>query len=435
MNAKIFGTLILLAALQASDVRAQMDNLANLSPEWIRTAARNASTDGTDAVVFNPAGASRLGDGFHITIGNQSLFRKPTHSYDMGMGEGTKSFTQSGSDALLPNLYASFNRGNWAYTGGVFISGGGATANYPKGSITTDMIGLMTLMAAQGAYTTTTDQYLEASSYYLTTMLGAAYSVNDKFSFGANIRYTTANNTSKAGITLSGSPFDLPDQTLSYDVEDKASGMNASLGVMITPSTNWGFTVRYETAVPLDFKTNITKDDFGLSTQGETHSRDLPAVLATGIRYHVNTKLTLLAEYNAYFQENADWGKSGLATAEKANSDLAGNASSYAMAAEYAFTNKFLWSVGVVKTDFSWNDRDGYYTNLGAFEVVYGDNTSINTGVKFKLNEMIAFNAGYAHTMWKKDDTIKVLNLAPMDVTATVNNSMNTFALGVDLKF
>lgn len=435
MKSKIFGTVLCLTVLQVSDIRAQMDNLANLSPEWIRTAARNASTDGTDAVVYNPAGASRLGDGFHITIGNQSLFRKPTHEYDMGMGAGNQSYTQSGSDALLPSLYASFNKGKWAYTGGLFISGGGATANYPKGSITTDMIGMMTLMAAQGAYTTTNDNYLEASSYYLTGMLGAAYSVNDKFSIGANIRYNSATNTSKAGMTLTGSPFDLPDQSLTYDVEDQASGINASIGIMFTPSTQWGFTIRYDNALPLEFETDIKKDDFGLSTPGEKHNRDLPAVLATGIRYHVNTKFTVLAEYNMYFQENADWGKSGAATAEKNNAELAGNANSYALAMEYALTNKWLYSLGVVRTDFSWSDRDGYYTNLGAFEVVYGDNTSINTGVKFKLNEKISFNAGYAYTMWAKDEKIKVLNLSPMDVTATVNNTMSSVALGIDLKF
>ncbi|MBL0095221.1 MAG: hypothetical protein IPP46_01100 [Bacteroidetes bacterium] len=58
---------------------AQHDNLSNLSAEWVRTPARNAATDASDIVVYNPAGLVRLNNGFHINVGNQSLFRKPSH--------------------------------------------------------------------------------------------------------------------------------------------------------------------------------------------------------------------------------------------------------------------------------------------------------------------------------------------------------------------
>ena len=54
---------------------AQHDNLSNLSAEWVRTPARNAATDANDIIVYNPAGLVRLNNGFHINLGNQSLFR------------------------------------------------------------------------------------------------------------------------------------------------------------------------------------------------------------------------------------------------------------------------------------------------------------------------------------------------------------------------
>ncbi len=127
-------------------------------------AARNASTDATDAVVYNPAGITKLSNGFHVNLSNQSLFRKPSHSYDLGLGQGTQSYSQDGADAFIPNFYAAFKKNNWALFTGVYISGGGATMNYPTGSITTDLIGLQALMGAGGAYAEIKDPSLKASS-------------------------------------------------------------------------------------------------------------------------------------------------------------------------------------------------------------------------------------------------------------------------------
>ena len=173
---------------------AQLDNLSNLSAEWMRTSARNAATDATDIVVYNPAGLTTMENGLHINIGNQSLFRNPSHRYDFGMGEGEREFQQDGADAFLPNLYAAYKSNSWALFGGMFVSGGGATINYPNGSITTDMIAMQSLMAAQGAYTEAKNQHLKASSYYMTTAFGIAYQANKHFSFAVSGRYLNAKN-------------------------------------------------------------------------------------------------------------------------------------------------------------------------------------------------------------------------------------------------
>ena len=72
--------------------QAQIDNLINLSAEWMRTGARNAATNGTDIVAYNPAGLTNLDAGLHINFSNQTLFRNPSHSYDLGLGDGNKNF-------------------------------------------------------------------------------------------------------------------------------------------------------------------------------------------------------------------------------------------------------------------------------------------------------------------------------------------------------
>jgi len=157
---------------------AQIDNLSNLSAEWMRSGVRNAATDAADIVVYNPAGITSMKNGIHINFSNQSLFRNPNHTYDLGMGEGQKEYEQSSPDLFLPNLYIAYKKDNWALYSGVFFSGGGATIDYKQGSITTDLIGLGTLGAAQGAYTSIKDPFIKASSMYMTTTLGGSYALN-----------------------------------------------------------------------------------------------------------------------------------------------------------------------------------------------------------------------------------------------------------------
>ena len=196
MKMKKIYILFILLSVSNINVFAQIDNLSNLSSEWMRSGVRNAATDAADIVVYNPAGVTSLKNGLHINFSNQTLFRKPSHSYDMGLGEGQKQYEQGSADPFLPNLYIAYKKNNWALYSGVFFSGGGATADYPKGSITTDLIGLGTLGAAQGAYTTIKDPYLKASSMYMTTTLGGSYAVKRGISFSAAVRYLSAANTS-----------------------------------------------------------------------------------------------------------------------------------------------------------------------------------------------------------------------------------------------
>ncbi|MDO9264564.1 MAG: hypothetical protein Q7U02_11405, partial [Desulfosalsimonadaceae bacterium] len=80
----LFGMLLFLLC-GASTVLAQIDQLSNISPEWIRTGNRNAATDSTDIVLYNPAGLPEMSEGIHLNFGNQSLFRSPEHSYNLGL--------------------------------------------------------------------------------------------------------------------------------------------------------------------------------------------------------------------------------------------------------------------------------------------------------------------------------------------------------------
>ena len=429
-------TLLALSTITIASVlesKAQIDNRINFSPEWVRSGIRNAATDAADVAVFNPGGVTSLPVGFHLGLGNQSLFRSPEHSYTIADVE--VSHKQDGSDPIFPSVYLAYNQGKWALTGGLFVSGGGATANFPNGSFSTELIGLMAVMGSMGAYTVAADQYMEASSFYLTTMFGGAYKINDKISLGANVRYIAAQNSTKAGFTLTGSPIMLPDMPIVIDTEAEASSFAASFGVFITPTEKLSIAARYDLMAPLDFKTSVNKDDAGLFEDGGKANRDLPAVLALGVNYKVTDKFRVELDYNYFFQTQADWEKSSMVTQERGISAMAGDAYSYALGLEYDLTEKLLFSIGGLYTVMDFQDKDGYYTSLGAFETVPGDNFSLNTGVRYKITDKIAVNAGVSNVMWEKDQEVQALMLQPMDVKVKTNNKMTAFGIGLNVSF
>lgn len=414
---------------------AQLDNLSNMSAEWIRSSARNAATDAADIVVYNPAGLTSLQNGFHINVSNQFVNRKPNHQYDIGLGEGIRNYEQQSSDPFLPNLYLTYKYDKWAVFTGAFISGGGAAIDYSKGSITTDLIGLQALSIAQGAYTTVKDPSLKATSYYITTTLGGSYAVNDKISVAGAIRYLNAKNTMKAGMTLTNSPVGLPDMPMALDAKFNAAGIGEVISICVKPTQNLVVTTRFESAVKLDFKTDTKTDDFGATVDGEKNRRDLPGVLAAGFAYSINSKCKVLGDFNYYMQENANWGTSSELTDNKPVSELAGNATAFGLGVEYKLNERLLFSTGFGYTDFAYNNKEGYYTTIGAFETAPDDNWNINAGFLYHATKVLTLNAGFMQAVYKKNQHVNALMAYPMDVDVTVNNSISIASLGLNLSF
>jgi long-chain fatty acid transport protein len=427
-------SLMLCFCLLAVSAIAQHDNLSNLSAEWVRTPARNAATDANDIVVYNPAGLVRLNDGFHINMGNQSLFRKPSHTFDFGLGGGEKTYTQDGNDLFLPNLYMTYKKDKFALFTGVFMAGGGATANYPTGSITTELIGLQVLTAAQGAYGAYDNQSLKASSFYLTTTLGGSYAVNDMISFSVAGRFIDATNKTQAGLTMTQSPVMFPDARYEFKTTESATGFGGVFSMMVQASPRTRFTARYESAVKLDFETKTHKDDLGMTTDGSKSRRDLPSVIAIGTAFAATPTVMLYGDFNYYSQTSANWGKSTMATEEKNYGELAGNAMGFNIASTFQTGKNFLFSVGGGYTDFQYDDRNGYFTKAGAFETAPDDNFNINTGISYTVSNSVTLTAAYMHTFYK-DQTVDAVLAQPLNVQVQTSNSLDVFAIGADIKF
>lgn len=409
--------MIAMAALLcfSATLPAQMDNLTNLSVEWMRMPARNAASDSADIVVYNPAALVRLGEGFHFNLGNQSLLRKPSHTYDFG--PGPRTFSQDGIDPLLPNFYAAYRKDKWALYGGLYIAGGGAVADYPHGSIATDLVSIMVLASPVldefgqptgllygDLYQGTKDQYLKASSYYLTATAGGAYAFSGALSASFGLRYIDAVNKTKMGTTLSDSPFAYPDQPLAFDGQDKASGLGFVLGLHFAATPKLDLSAHYESKVTLDFETTVNKDDIGLAVDGAESRRDLPAVLYLGAGYRWSAKLQMLVDFNYYFQSAADWGTTMVDNVETSWSAIAGDCYAAGIGFAYDLTERLKVSAGTVFTNFLFKDKVLYYSRLGEYEAPKGDNWNNGIGVAYKACPKLTLNLALGATFWKSQE-------------------------------
>ncbi|BCS96994.1 long-chain fatty acid outer membrane transporter [Desulfoluna limicola] len=445
--------ILLCVSLVPSAVYANIDNLSNMSAEWIRTGNRNAATDAADIVLYNPAGLTELSDGVHINISNQTLIRKPEHSFDVGTGP--QHYEQDSPDYLLPNFYASWNKESWSLFGGIYIPGGGATVDYPEGSITTQLAGMAVLASPadpdlppgfdtmDDVYNGFTNDSLEASSIYLTTTLGGAYKINEKISVAAGVRCIYAKNTVEAELTLNDltddaevvnglQPGSIPETTnLVIDSESDAGGFGGILGVNFNATDKLNLALNYQTRVKLDFETDVNRDDLGMFTEGEKNRRDFPAFLGLGAGYDISEKLYTEVNWSYWFQKDADWGEDG---AGRDISDMAGDAWSAGATLAYKVTPTFQVSGGTTYTKFEWDDINGYYNaNLGSIEVLYSDNWHVGVGCAWEFKENFKLNLSVAQTIW--DDETIAQNVDPGTVDVETENETTVIAIGLDMAF
>lgn len=430
-------TVGLLCTVFLVNADAQIDNLANLSAEWVRMGNRNAATDATDIVVYNPAGLVDLADGFHFNLSNQFLFRKPQHTFTDPLGTGTLSFEQDSPDWWLPNLYTAYTKDKWSVYGGIYMPGASATIDYPDGSFTTRSIGAALVGPGGpyfGSFTTVTNESIEASSRYLSLVIGGAYRIVDSLSISAGIRYVDAKNETDGHLTLSGGTLgDLtPDTPLTVDAEETAQGWGGVFGIQYRPNEKLNLAFHYETSVELDFKTELGSSDnlseaIGLFVDGEKNRRDLSPMLGAGASYQITPELRGEVDFYYYFQKAADWGK---IDDGRDNSDLAGDVWAIGGALAYFIRPELEISGGLVYTKLEWGDMDAYYeNNAGAIESLYSDNWTLSFGFGYDLLSNLKANVGVSYVIWD-DETIST-SIGDVET----ENSTWIVGLGIDVSF
>jgi long-chain fatty acid transport protein len=171
----------------------------NQSIMFTRMQSRNAST-GIDAVFFNPAGLTKLDNGFYISLNNQTIGQTKTIRNNYTYLSGTpKEYIGKVSAPIYPGVYVAFKTGKLALSAGFNPIGGGGGAKYDKGlpSFEMQVADLVPLLNSKSIPATqySADINFEGTSVYFGYQANASYEINKMISVAAGLRFVTAKNT------------------------------------------------------------------------------------------------------------------------------------------------------------------------------------------------------------------------------------------------
>jgi long-subunit fatty acid transport protein len=170
----------------------------NQSAMFTRLQNRNASTS-IDAAYFNPAGLTRLGDGFFASINNQTITQTQKVISDYKYLTGTpKEYIGNVSAPIFPGIYLVYNTGKLSFSAGFNPIGGGGGAKYKTGlpSFEMNIADIPPSLTAQGIPTSqySADIYFKGSSVYFGYQANVGYKINDNLSVAVGARLVSASN-------------------------------------------------------------------------------------------------------------------------------------------------------------------------------------------------------------------------------------------------
>ena len=182
----------------------------NQSAAYARMLARNA-TLGIDAVYYNPAGLTKLGNGFHLSLNNQSIFQTKDVINDYKYLNGTPTtYTGIVEAPVFPGVYAAYKMDKLAFSFGFNPVGGGGGAQYDTGLPSFEMP-ISDLVPMLGPKSATDPGFgvtkysaginFEGTSVYFGYQFGVSYEINPSISLFAGLRAVSAENTYKGTIT------------------------------------------------------------------------------------------------------------------------------------------------------------------------------------------------------------------------------------------
>jgi len=473
-----FSALLLTGSLLAGGLVTN----TNQSALYTRLQSRNAST-AIDAVYYNPAGLTKLADGFHFSLNNQTIGQTQTitTAYDYLNGS-PKEYIGKVSAPLYPGVYAAFKTGKLAVSLGFNPVGGGGGATYDNGlpSFEMQVANLVPMLIAQltpldqaifGATGTdpnfngitgyNSNIYFKGSSIYFGLQANVAYKINDMLSVAVGGRYVMANNKYEGYIkdvtitapaayggaqtpgaylrtvaavpgvpagtaaVLNGTAAYLDDATtVDADAVMKGTGITPIVSLNFSPVGDLiNIGLRYEHKTRLDLTTTVNDgmDAEGMFIQDSVASADIPGMLALGIDVKPSERLLITGSCNYYFDKAIDY-------APGSDSEIEKNFIEAGLGLQVGLTDKLFVSAGWLTT----------VTGVGydyQSDLRYSLNTNtVGGGFGFKVNNMLDINLGGSYTFYQEGS--KALYSGGAGLATDIYNK-NTWvaAIGVDLHF
>ena len=394
----------------------------NQSIMFIRFPSRNASTD-IDAAYYNPAGLTKLQDGFHLSIHNQTLFQDRTINSTFPTLNNAEYLGKT-KVPVFPSVFAVYKKGAFALSLGFGPNAGGGSADYDTGLPSfEEQISLIPPSLMAGGIPTTQYSALinfKGSSVYYGFQANAALTVSDTVSVAGGVRYIYAENTYEGNIqniqinptfpalgwtgqmrsapaafstlyAATGKPDFLylagATGDKAVDAKQVGSGLTPLLSVHLTPAENLKIGVRYEFNTKVELKNETTKDDVGLYPDGEKTRSDVPPVLALGADYAVTPQFRASVSYTLFMEKEADWGGR-----EK---DLDSNSYDLGFALELDVTKAFTISGGYI---FTHTGAGNKYQLDSSYDLPAN---TVCAGARIRLSRMLDLDLGGIYVAYK----------------------------------
>lgn len=405
----------------------------NQSAEYIRTLNRNASTE-IDAVFYNPAGLTKLGDGFTFGLNNQSIFQTKEVKNDLGtLNQDT--FEGDVKAYLFPDLYCAYKTGNLVFSAAFLPIGGGGSAEYAEGLPSFESLaGYVGLPASVldpllGPYGDITgysqNAQFSGSSVYLSGQVGASYMINDMFSVALGGRYISAKNTYEGSITdmtlhtsdpLGMGLDEIGSDVLGGDVELDAkrtgTAYSGIVGLNIAPCEGVNVGLKYEHISKLEMENETEVDGTGLFTDGAKVNADIPGMFGLGLSYDLAPGIRAEAGFSYYLNSGVDW---------DGGEEFVDDGYDGGLGIEYTVNDALSASAGYLYTKKG--TTADYQSDMG-YEL---DSNSVGFGISYALNPGLELNLGAANTFYIEGDN------GSDTVKETYNK--NSFAVAVGFQY
>jgi len=484
--------LLILAVLVSSPVlfAGGLVTNTNQSAAWARTLTRYG-TYGIDAVYFNPAGLSKLNNGFHFSLSNQTITQTRQITSDFSYLSPTpKTYEADLMAPIFPSVYAAYKMDKWSFSAGFNIIGGGGTADFqaglpmfevPVSSLVPLLYGSlepldMSIEDATGwdpGYRNVTGYDMSAafngSSTYMGIQAGASYAINDMISVYLGGRYVMANNSYEGSLTgvVIDAPYggiqppgdylrriasnpQLPADVIASlqstaagldamtaDAELKAtqsgSGFAPIIGVNLHFSDMLNVSAKYEHHTKIELTNDTEVDDVNMFPDGEKVRGDLPGQITFGAQVKPLKNLTASLGMNYYLDKSAYYGDTNDAGEQIDNENsIDENGYTWAASLEYKIIKMLGVSVGYTSGNNGVNDSYQSGLSYALKSRTYGGGFFVEVG------EMLTFNAGINWTKYDDYDQPLSYALSPTAIvpyTDSYAKETMLFAFGVDFSF
>ena len=410
-----------------------------------RMFARGATTE-IDAAYSNPAGLAWGHEGFQLSINFQKPWQKRNIELSIPKYLGTdfnKKYEGVASAPIVPALFASYKKENWAFSAMIGIVGSGGFVEYDEGipmfEVPPDKYNYSANMKGK--------QYIYGGQFNITRKINdyfsAAIGIRANYYDGYNRGFVNANMTAvPANVDLLDLQLDCiqrgwgfaPIVSFDYHNDDLTISARYEFRTKIaTENDTRTLSARIkntdpETAAKMPYiegaaALQMFGDKVAAYQDGAETRYDMPSLLAVAVGYNFTPQLRAALEYHFFDDRHAKMANDRQKTLEHGTNEfLAG--------IEYDINKKFTISCGGQRTDYGLSDEYQQNTSFAC------DSWSLGLGGAWNITEKARLNVSYFCSLYSDYNKTQTNYMGtPYTGTETYSRTNHVIGIGLDYKF